>query len=155
MARSREAAQLDALAVGNFLGVAIAPLNGHLAVGVGVNKDVESTVTGQLWEEGDRGSDLAEDGGDLGLDLGFALICGRRRRTWPTALGEEIRPGSRPPGDMGGGISGLRDKRTQQLRSPARWQHPRSPYSWTISPGRQRSGRRIASARHARPCPCP
>lgn len=74
MAGGAEAAQLDALAVGNLLGVAVAPLDGDVTVGVGVYEHVEGAIAGELGQEGDRGGDLAEDGGDLGLDLGLGLF---------------------------------------------------------------------------------
>lgn len=44
MACGAEPAQLDALAAGNLLGVAVAPLDRHLAVGVGVDEHVEGAV---------------------------------------------------------------------------------------------------------------
>ena len=69
-----EAAQLDALAVLDLLGVAVPPLDGHLAVGVGVDQHVEGAVAVELGQKGHAGGDLAEDGGDLGLDLGLGLV---------------------------------------------------------------------------------
>jgi len=69
-----EAAQLDALAVDNFLGITVAPLDGHFAVGVGVDEHVEGTVAAELGQECDRGCDLPENGGDLGLDFCFRLL---------------------------------------------------------------------------------
>jgi hypothetical protein len=74
MVAGAEAAQLDLFAVDNLLGVTVAPFHGHLAVGVGVDEDVEGALVGQLGEEGDGGCDLAEDGGDLVLDLLFGLF---------------------------------------------------------------------------------
>ena len=71
-----EAAQLHALAVGDLLGVAVAPLDRHLAVGVGVDEHVEGAVAVELRQERHRRRDLAEDGGDLGLDLGLGLFRG-------------------------------------------------------------------------------
>lgn len=73
---SAEAPQLYSLSVLNFLRVRVSPLNGDVAVGVCVDEDVESAITSELREEGDGSCDLAEDGGDLGLDLGFGLIGG-------------------------------------------------------------------------------
>jgi len=69
-----KAAQLDALSVGNLLGVAVTPLDGYVAVSVSVDEHVEGAVACQLGEEGDRGGDLAEDGGDLVLYLLFCLF---------------------------------------------------------------------------------
>lgn len=74
MIRRAEPPQLHALAVDNLLGVAVAPLYRHVAVGVGVHEHVEGAVAAELGQEGDRGGDLAEDGGDLGLDLGFGFV---------------------------------------------------------------------------------
>lgn len=72
--RRAEASQLHPLAVFNLLGVGIPPLDGDVAVGVGVDEDVEGAVAAELGEEGDGGGDLAEDGGDFGLDFGFRLF---------------------------------------------------------------------------------
>lgn len=58
----------------NLLGVAVPPLHRHLRVGVGVHQHVEGAVAGQLREEGHRRGDLAEDGGDLGLDFLLGLF---------------------------------------------------------------------------------
>ena len=79
MIRRAETPQLYALPVGDLLGVAVAPFHGDLAVGVGVDQHVEGAVAGQLREEGHGRCDLAEDGGDFGLDLCFGLV-GRYRR---------------------------------------------------------------------------
>ena len=78
MVARAEAAQLDALAVLDLLGVAVAPLDGHLAVGVGVDEHVEGAVAVELREERHARRDLPEDGGDLGLDLGLGLLCCER-----------------------------------------------------------------------------
>lgn len=74
MVRRAEAPQLHPLAVLNLLCVRVAPLDGDVAVGVGVDEDVEGAVAAELGEEGDGRGDLAEDGGDFGLDLGFGLL---------------------------------------------------------------------------------
>lgn len=74
MTRRAKAPQLHPLAVLNLLGVGITPLDGDVAVGVGVDEDVEGAVAAELGEEGDGGGDLAKDGGDFGLDFGFGLF---------------------------------------------------------------------------------
>lgn len=74
MVRRAEASQLHPLAVLNLLGVRVPPLDGDVAIRVGVDEDVEGAVAAELGEEGDGGGDLAEDGGDFGLDLGFGLF---------------------------------------------------------------------------------
>lgn len=69
--------QLHPLPILNLLGVAVAPLDGHLGRRVGIHQDVEGAVAAlELGEEGHGGGDLPEDGGDLGLDLGFGLFFG-------------------------------------------------------------------------------
>jgi len=80
MVRGAEAAQLDVLAVCNLFCVRVAPLDGHVRVGVGVDEHVEGAVAAELGQEGDGRGDLAEDGGDFGLDLGLGLVVGRRLR---------------------------------------------------------------------------
>lgn len=71
--------QLHPLPAHNLLAVAVAPLDGHFGVGVGVHQHVESAgASVELREEGDGGGDLAEDGGDFGLDLCFCFV----RRCW-------------------------------------------------------------------------
>jgi hypothetical protein len=74
MALRAEPTQLHPLAVDDLLGVAVAPLDGHLARGVGVDEHIEGAVALQLREEGDGSGDLPEDGGYLGLDLGFGFF---------------------------------------------------------------------------------
>ncbi|PMB65381.1 Ubiquitin carboxyl-terminal hydrolase 14 [Beauveria bassiana] len=69
-----ESTQLHALAILNLLGVRVPPLDGHVAVGVGIHEHVEGAVAGQLRQEGDGRGDLAENGGDFGLDLLFRLF---------------------------------------------------------------------------------
>lgn len=70
-----ETAQLDALPIDDFFGVAVAPLNGHLARGVGVDEHVECAVAAaQLGQEGDRRCNLPEEGGNLSLDLSLGLF---------------------------------------------------------------------------------
>lgn len=77
MITGAEAAQLNTLAIFNLLRVTVTPLDGDFAVGVGVDEHVERAVAGELGEEGYRGGDLSEDGGDLVLDLLFGLFgCG-------------------------------------------------------------------------------
>ena len=76
--RRAEPPELDALAVLDLLGVRVAPLDGDVGVGVGVDEHVEGAVALQLGQEGDAGGDLAEDGGDLGLDLRFGFVGGGR-----------------------------------------------------------------------------
>lgn len=86
MVRRAEAPQLHSLAVLNLLGVGVPPLNRNVAVCVGVDEDVEGAVAAELGEECNGGGDLAEDGGDFGLDFGFGLFF----------VGEE--------GGVGGGV---------------------------------------------------
>lgn len=76
-----EPPQLHPLPALNLLGVAVPPLHRHLRVRVGVDQHVEGAVARELREESHRGRDLAEDGGDLGLDLLFRLfgVSGRCR----------------------------------------------------------------------------
>lgn len=79
MVRRAKPPQLYALAVGNLLGITVAPFDRHVAVGVSVYQHVESAIATELGQESDGGGNLAEDGGDLGLDLGFGLVewrCG-------------------------------------------------------------------------------
>ncbi|KAJ8120436.1 hypothetical protein ONZ43_g2856 [Nemania bipapillata] len=73
MVTCAEPAQLHSLAIDNLFGVTIPPLNGHLTVGVSIHENVEGAVTGELWEEGNGGGDLAKQGSDLGLYFGFGL----------------------------------------------------------------------------------
>lgn len=83
--RRAEASQLHSLAILNLLSVGVSPLDGDVAVRIGVDEDVEGAVAAELGEEGDGGGDLAEDGGDFGLDFGLGLffvgevgvVCGR------------------------------------------------------------------------------
>lgn len=74
--RGAEASQLHPLAVDDLLCVTVAPLDGDIAVCVGIDEHIEGAVAVELREEGDGGGDLAEDGGDFGLDLGFGLFLG-------------------------------------------------------------------------------
>ena len=61
--------QHDFLRVLHILGVAVAPLERDLAVGVGVDEHVEGAGVGEQGEEGDGGGDLPEEGLDLFLDV--------------------------------------------------------------------------------------
>lgn len=74
MIRCAEPSQLHPLPVLNLLGIRISPLDGHLAVGVGVDEHVEGAVAVELGEECDARGDLAEDGGDFGLDFLLGLF---------------------------------------------------------------------------------
>lgn len=75
MHRRAEAAQLDLLPADNLLAIAVTPLHRDVRVGVGVDEHVEGALPGvELGQESHRRGDLAEDGGDLGLDLGFGLF---------------------------------------------------------------------------------
>jgi hypothetical protein len=70
-----EPPQLHPLPILNLLGIRITPLHGHVRVGIRVYEDIECAVSGELGEECDGGGDLTEDGGDLGLNLCFGLVC--------------------------------------------------------------------------------
>lgn len=74
MRAGTEPPQLHPLPALDLLGVAVAPLHRHVRVRVGVDQHVEGAVARQLREERHRGGDLAEDGGDLGLDLLLGLF---------------------------------------------------------------------------------
>lgn len=69
-----EAPQLHLLPVLDLLGITIAPFDGDIRVGVGVDENVESAVAVELGKEGDRGGDLSEYGLDLRLDFLFRLL---------------------------------------------------------------------------------
>lgn len=73
MISSAETPQLHLLPVLDLFGVAISPLYRNVRISVSVDKDVESAIAIELWEEGHGGGDLSENGLDLGLDflLGF------------------------------------------------------------------------------------
>ena len=74
VAGGAETPQLDVFAVGNLLGVAISPFDGHVAIGVGIDEHVEGAVAAELGQKGDGRGDLAKNGGDFRLDLGFRLV---------------------------------------------------------------------------------
>lgn len=72
-----ETPQLDLLPVLDLPRVAVAPLQRHLRVRVGVDQHVEGAVAVQHRQEGHGGRDLSEDGLDLVLDLLFGFFGGR------------------------------------------------------------------------------
>lgn len=74
MIRRAEASQLHPLPVLNLLGVRVPPLDRDVAIRICVDEDVEGAVAAELGEKSDGGGDLAEDGGDFGLDLGLGLF---------------------------------------------------------------------------------
>ena len=75
MPSGAETPKLHLLPPDNVLGVTVAPLNGDVAIGVGVDEHVEGAGAGvQLWEERHGCSDLSEYGGDFVLDLFFCLV---------------------------------------------------------------------------------
>lgn len=56
----------------------VAPLHRHVAVSVGVYEHIEGVgARVELWEEGDAGGDLAEKGGDFGLNFRLGFFGGR------------------------------------------------------------------------------
>jgi len=74
MVACAETAQLHLLPILDLLGVTVTPLERHFRVRVGIDKNVEGTVSVQHGQESHGGSDLPEDRLDLGLDLGFGLV---------------------------------------------------------------------------------
>lgn len=74
MVRRAEPAQLHPLPVLDLLGVRVPPFDRHIRVGVGVHEHVEGAVAVELGQERHGRGDLAEDGGDLGLDLCLRLV---------------------------------------------------------------------------------
>ena len=66
--------QLHLLPILNLLGIAIPPLQRHLAVRIGVHQHVERAVAVERREEGHGCCDLAEYGLDVGLDLSFGFF---------------------------------------------------------------------------------
>jgi hypothetical protein len=75
MIHGAETPQFNIFSVLDVLGVAVSPfLVWDIGVGVGIDEDVESTPTFQHWQEGDRSGNLAYNGLDLGVDLGFCLF---------------------------------------------------------------------------------
>ena len=75
MIAGAEAPKLDFLPVFDLLGVAVAPLERHFGVGIGIDEHVERAVSVQHRQKGDGCSDLAEYGLDLALDLLLRLLC--------------------------------------------------------------------------------
>ena len=71
-----EASKLDLLGVFNLLGITVAPFHRYIGVCVSVHEDVECAVAVENGEEGDRGSDLAENRLDLFLDFLLGLLGG-------------------------------------------------------------------------------
>ncbi len=71
-----KAPQLHLLAALNLFGIAIAPLEGNLAVRVRVHEHVERAIAVQLRQEGHGSGDLPEDGLDFFLDFFFGFFCG-------------------------------------------------------------------------------
>lgn len=64
--------QLHSLTANNLFPAisTVAPLYRYIAVGVGVYEHIEGVRAGiELREEGDTGGDLAEEGGNFGLDF--------------------------------------------------------------------------------------
>ena len=80
MVARAEPPELHPLSVLDLLRIAVAPLDGNFAVGIGVDEDVEGAVACELGQERDRGCDLAENSGNLVLDFLFRLFNCRRRR---------------------------------------------------------------------------
>lgn len=88
-----KASELDSLRIIDLLSIAVTPLNRNVRISIGVDEDVEGTVTTELGKEGNRGGDLAEDGGDFILDLflglfrggftGIGAMAGYRISSWP------------------------------------------------------------------------
>lgn len=74
MVARAEASQLNFFAILDLFGVAVAPLERHVRVCIGVHQYVEGTVAIKHWQESDRGSDLAENRLDLGLNLSLSLL---------------------------------------------------------------------------------
>lgn len=69
-----KAPQLDLLPILNLLRIAIAPLQRHLTIRIGVHEHVERAVAIQHRQEGHGCGDLSEDGLDLVLDLFFGFF---------------------------------------------------------------------------------
>lgn len=76
MISSAETPQLHLLPILDFFGVAISPLYWDVRISVSVDKDVESAIAVELWEERHGGGDLSENGLDLGLDFLFSFLGG-------------------------------------------------------------------------------
>lgn len=75
-----ESPQLHSLTASNLLSAisTVAPLYRYIAVGVGVYEHIKGVRAGiELREEGDAGGDLAEEGGNFGLDFCFGFLGGR------------------------------------------------------------------------------
>jgi hypothetical protein len=67
--------QFNIFSILDVLGVAVSPFFVRdIGIGVGIDKDVESTPSFQHWKKGDRSGNLAYDGLDLGVNFGFCLF---------------------------------------------------------------------------------
>lgn len=71
-----EAAELDFLGVLDLLSIAVTPFHRDIRVSIGVDEDVESAIAIENGEEGDGGSNLAENGLNLFLNLLLRLFNG-------------------------------------------------------------------------------
>lgn len=94
-----EAAELDLLSVLDLLGVTVTPLHGDIRVGIGVDENIECAIAIENGEEGDRGSNLAENGLDLFLD--FLLSLFNRLGGWGFAVSVAFQPTSVSTADKG------------------------------------------------------
>ena len=69
-----ETSELYLLCILDLFCVAIAPFDGYIRVRICIDQHVEGAVAVKYGQEGDRGSDLAENSLDLFLDLLFGLL---------------------------------------------------------------------------------
>lgn len=69
-----ETSQHDLFRVLDFLCITVSPFQGHLTVGICIDKDIECAIAVEHWQEGDRCCDLPEQGLNLGLDLALGLL---------------------------------------------------------------------------------
>lgn len=122
VAGGAEAAQLDALAAGDLLGVAVAPLDGHVAVGVGVDEHVEGAVAAQLRQERHARRDLPEDGRDLRLYLCFGLGLCRARWGGAAAAGAVV---------AAVGVGFFFEGEGGSSGRGGGWTHPGETFSWS------------------------
>lgn len=74
MVARAEASQLYLFAILDFFGVAVAPLEWHVRICIGVDEHVEGAITVEHGQESNRGCDLSKDGLDLSLDLRLCLL---------------------------------------------------------------------------------